>query len=61
MNNKELYDKVLQASEKISLNSRNPDNFMIVSPKLAELLENLDIKKYRKKKIMKINEISKNL
>lgn len=58
MNNKELCDKILKTSNKISQNSRNTSNFMIVSPKIAELIENLDIKKHRKKKLMKINKLN---
>lgn len=59
MTNKELYYKILNASEIISKSSYKTSNFIIVSPIIAEAIENLDIKKHRKKKLMKINEISK--
>lgn len=58
MKNKELYNKIQKASDEISLNSRNPGNFMIVSSEIYELIENLDIKKHRKKKLIKINKIN---
>lgn len=59
MTNKELYYKILNASEIISKSSYKKSNFIIVSPIIAEAIENLDIKKHRNKKLMKINEISK--
>ena len=59
MNNKELYDKILKASEEISKKSIESSNYIIVSPKIYEIIENLDIKKHRKKKLMKINNINK--
>ena len=58
--NKQLVEKILQASNVIAEKSRRgPGNFMIVSSKVAEIIDNLDIRKHRKKKLNKLNEIMK--
>ena len=50
-----LIDKINQASDYIAKAGRNSSaNYMIVSHKLAEIIENLDIKKHRKKKLQAI-------
>ncbi len=57
MNNKELVDKLIKASEYIHQKSLQPQtNYIIVSPKIAEILENLDIRRLRKKKLLEINK-----
>ena len=55
-----LYDKIMKASNVIhKANLKGSGNFMIISPKVAEIIENLDIRKYRRKKLEKLNEIMK--
>lgn len=49
---KELVDKLIKASYLIHKKSLEPQaNWVIVSPKIAEIIENLDIKKHRRKKL----------
>jgi hypothetical protein len=51
-----LYDKITEASNYIHKKSlENSGNWMIVSPKLAEAILNLDIKRARRKKLERIN------
>ena len=58
----ELIDKINKASEIISnANVKGSANYVIVSPKIAEAINNLDIRKLRKKKLNKINKINENL
>lgn len=52
-----LIDKLNKAAEIIHKKSLEPQsNWIIVSPKIAEILENLDIRKLRKKKLLEINK-----
>ncbi len=53
---KTLIEKVLKVSEEMHKKSlQGRANFIILSPKIAEIIENLDIKKHRRKKLEKIN------
>ena len=56
---KELIEKLNKASEVINKASRSQGTYMIVSPKIAEALDNLDVKKYRKKKLKQLEKIMK--
>ena len=60
--NKELIEKIIKASEIIQQNrlSEVSVNYVIVSPQIAEALDNLDIKKQRRKKLKRI-KIKNNL
>lgn len=52
-----LVDKINKAAEIIHKKSLQPQaNWIIVSPEFAEALENLDIRKLRKKKLLEINK-----
>lgn len=55
-----MYDRILKASEQIAKMERNKANYIIVSPKIAEALENLDIKKHRRKKLEAIFKSQEN-
>jgi len=59
MTNKELYDRIMIASEVIEKASRSKGSYIIVNSQVAEALENLDIKKQRKKKLKKLEEFMK--
>jgi hypothetical protein len=55
--NKELIDKLLKASELIHQQSLQPKaNFIVCSAKVAEMIQNLDIRRLRKKKLLEINK-----
>jgi hypothetical protein len=55
MNQKKLLKKIIKASNLIHDRSlKGSANFIIVSSELAEIIENLDIKKHRKKKLIEI-------
>jgi len=55
---KELYTKILEASNRIHEASlKQKANLMVVSAEVAEAIENLDIRKHRKKKLEKINKL----
>jgi hypothetical protein len=60
MTQKEMYDRILKASEQIAKMERNKANYIIVSPKIAEALENLDIRKHRRKKLEAIFKSQEN-
>lgn len=55
-----MYDRILKASEQIAKMERNKANYIIVSPKIAEALENLDIRKHRRKKLEAIFKSQEN-
>ena len=53
---KELIDKINKAAEILhQANLKRSGNYIIVSSKIAEMINNLDIKKHRRKKLDKIN------
>jgi hypothetical protein len=58
MSNKELYNKILQASDHIHKSStRGSANYMITSPEIANMLQGIytaEKVKYRKEKIKRI-------
>ena len=57
---KNLIDKIMKASDIISQKSRySSGEFLVVSPKFAEFLDSLNIKKQRKKKLEKLEELNK--
>jgi len=57
---KNLIDKIFEASKIIHDKAlRGDGNYVIVSSKVAEMVDNLDIKKLRKKKLKKIFEEQK--
>ena len=62
MTNQELIDKINEVSNIIHEKAlRGSANYIIISPKIADILENLDIKKHRKKKLEAIlNSQNKN-
>jgi len=47
----------MKASEIIKNASKGAGNFLIVNQKIAEVLENLDIKTHRKKKLKQLEKI----
>lgn len=50
-----LYDKILKCAELLNEKSlKGNANYLIISTKVAEIIENLNIKKHRKKKLQKI-------
>jgi hypothetical protein len=50
-----LYEKISKAAELIHRKSlTGAGNYIIISPKIAEIIENLNIKKHRKKKLEQI-------
>ena len=52
---KTLFSKINDAANIIAKKSRySSANYLIVSPKIAEAIDNLDIKKLRKKKLLEI-------
>ena len=54
---KELVSKIMKASEYIhNANMSQKGQFIIVSPKFAEFLDSLNIKKQRKKKLEELNK-----
>lgn len=55
-----MYDRILKVSEQIAKMERNKANYIIVSPKIAEALENLDIRKHRRKKLEAIFKSQEN-
>ena len=63
MSNKELYDKIKEASDIINKKSmKGSSNYIIVNPKIAEYFELEEKRKNRDKKINQIvNEIPKNV
>lgn len=55
MINKELYDKLIEASKLIELKSRRGgSDYIVVNPEIAKELESEEIKKKRDKKIDQI-------
>lgn len=55
MDNKELYDRILKASEYINKQSRKSyANYIVCSPQVAETLSHLDLLKERQDKIRRI-------
>ena len=51
----ELVDKILEVSEYIHKAALKPQaNYIIVSPQVAEAIENLDIRRHRRKKLKAI-------
>jgi len=58
---KTLIDKINKAAQLIHEKQlKNEGNYMVVSPKIAKIIENLDIKKHRMKKLKKLKEIFEN-
>lgn len=60
MTNEELVERLNKVSDAINKASRDKGDYIIVSPQIAELIENLDIKKHRIKKIKQIEKRIKN-
>lgn len=57
INQKELIKKLLKATDIIHKKRIETNtNWMIVSPQIAEIIENLDIKIQRRKKLEQINK-----
>lgn len=57
MTQKELIKKIEEASKEIHKRRLSGNaNYIICSPKIAEAIDNLDIKKSRKKKLIEINK-----
>ena len=55
MSNKKLVEKLLKAANNIHHESiKGSANYIVISPKFAEMIDNLDIKRHRKKKLNKI-------
>lgn len=55
MNNKELFDKILKASEIIHNQAlRGPANYVVCSPSVTEAIKHIDLLELRKNKINKI-------
>jgi hypothetical protein len=59
MTNEELIERLNKASEVINKASRSQGTFIVVNSKIADALENLDVKKYRKKKLKQLEKIMK--
>lgn len=59
INQKELIEKLLKATDIIHKKRIETNtNWMIVSPQIAEIIENLDIKIQRRKKLEQIKKAS---
>jgi len=60
LDNKKLYDNIMKISNIIhKKNIKGGSNYIIVSSKVAEAIENLDIKKLRKKKLNSLKKFFK--
>jgi len=56
--NKKLIEKLNKAAEIINKSSRTGSaNFIVCSPQFAKIIEDLDIRVQRKKKLDKINKL----
>ena len=60
MTNEELFYKINKAANIIAKKARESSaNYIVVSPKIAEAIENLDIRVERRKKLKKLDELIK--
>lgn len=56
-----IIDKILKSAQLIHERSLlGSANYIIVSPQIAEIIDNLDIRKHRRKKLKKLQQIFDN-